>query len=86
MWDTRLNIVDWVCSKSVTLLATLKTLNQHQGEYFVSVENICSHRLVVQEANVSIPHFYRIGNYHLCKNDYSFDALQTNCFGINIKL
>ena len=24
--------------------------------------------------------------YHLAKNDYSFDALQTNCFGINIKL
>ena len=25
-------------------------------------------------------------HYHLAKNDYSFDALQTNCFGINIKL
>ena len=24
--------------------------------------------------------------YHLAKNDYSFDALQTNCFGINLKL
>ena len=24
--------------------------------------------------------------YHLCINDYSFDALQAYCFGINIKL
>ena len=24
--------------------------------------------------------------YHLGQNDYSFDALQTYCFGINIKL
>ena len=24
--------------------------------------------------------------YHLRQNNYSFDALQTNCFGINIKL
>ena len=24
--------------------------------------------------------------YHLRENDYRFDALQTNCFGINIKL
>ena len=24
--------------------------------------------------------------YHLCKNNYSFDALQAYCFGINIKL
>ena len=63
MCETRLNIVDWVCSKFMTLLATLKTLNQHQGEYYVSLENICSHRLVVQEANVSVSQFHRIGNY-----------------------
>ena len=25
-------------------------------------------------------------DYHSRENDYSFDALQTNCFGINIKL
>ena len=25
-------------------------------------------------------------HYHARGNDYSFDALQTNCFGINIKL
>ena len=24
--------------------------------------------------------------YHCCENNYRFDALQTNCFGINIKL
>ena len=24
--------------------------------------------------------------YHSRENDYSFDALQTKCFGINIKL
>ena len=26
------------------------------------------------------------GNYHCGGNDYSFDALQAYCFGINIKL
>ena len=25
-------------------------------------------------------------NYHLAKNNYSFDALQVYCFGINLKL
>ena len=25
-------------------------------------------------------------DYHCCKNNYSFDALQAYCFGINIKL
>ena len=25
-------------------------------------------------------------DYHLAENDYSFDALQAYCFGINIKL
>ena len=29
---------------------------------------------------------YDSQNYHLGQNDYSFDALQTYCFGINIKL
>ena len=27
-----------------------------------------------------------VEEYHALQNDYSFDALQTNCFGINIKL
>ena len=26
------------------------------------------------------------GGYHLAQNNYSFDALQAYCFGINIKL
>ena len=32
--------------------------------------------------------FFRVPalSYHLCENNYRFDALQTNCFGINIKL
>ena len=29
---------------------------------------------------------YDVNDYHLHQNDYSFDALQTHCFGINIKL
>ena len=28
MWETQLNIADWVCSKTQTLLDTLKTRNQ----------------------------------------------------------
>ena len=32
MWVTRLSIVDWVCSKTRTLLATLRTRNQPRGE------------------------------------------------------
>ena len=27
-----------------------------------------------------------VEDYHCCENNYRFDALQTNCFGINIKL
>ena len=32
MWETRLSIVDWDDSKTQSLLATLKTLNQSPGE------------------------------------------------------
>ena len=35
--------------------------------------------------NVLIIVIYKKG-YHSRGNNYSFDALQTNCFGINIKL
>ena len=38
MWETRLSIVDWVYSKTQTLLATLKTLNQPRGESYVLSE------------------------------------------------
>ena len=31
MWETRLSVVDWVCSKTQILLETLKTLNYSWG-------------------------------------------------------
>ena len=38
MWVTRLSIVDWVRSKTQTLLATLKIRNQPREESYVSLE------------------------------------------------
>ena len=38
MWVIQLNIVDWVCFKTQTLLETLKILNQHLVESYVSLE------------------------------------------------
>ena len=38
MWATRLSIVDWVHSKTQTLLATLRIQNQHREESYVSLE------------------------------------------------
>ena len=38
-------------------------------------------RLCVRTQNL-----LQVEHYHLTENDYSFDALQAYCFGINIKL
>ena len=38
MWVIRCNIVDWDCSKTQTLLETLKILNQPREEFCVSLE------------------------------------------------
>ena len=38
MWETRHSIADWVCSKTQTLLATLRTRNQPQEVYCVLLE------------------------------------------------
>ena len=38
MWATQLSIVDWVYSKTQTLLATFRTRNQPQRESYVSSE------------------------------------------------
>ena len=38
MWETRLSIVDWVCSKTQILLATLGTENQPRERTYVSSE------------------------------------------------
>ena len=42
-------------------------------------------RLLGQVLKVATPG-HEVVTYHLCKNNYSFDALQAYCFGINIKL
>ena len=39
MWVTRLSIVDWVYSKTQTLLVTLRTQNQFREESYVSLED-----------------------------------------------
>ena len=38
-----------------------------------------------RSTGIKIPSVHAI-HYHCCENNYRFDALQTNCFGINIKL
>ena len=70
MRDTRLSIVDWVCSKTQILLATLRTQNQPRGgrreEGLLCIflmSNIRLHQLDVQEINVRVPQFYRIRNH-----------------------
>ena len=62
--ETRLSIVDWVYPQTQILLVTLKIHNQTQ-ENLVHLwkSSICSHKLDVQEINVSIRQFCRIRNY-----------------------
>ena len=58
MLETRLSIVDRVCSETPILLVTLKTPNQLQGESYVFRKlNICSHKLDVQKANINVSQF-----------------------------
>ena len=62
---TQHSTVDWAYSKTQTLLATLRTQNQLRG-WIICISwklNICSCVMDAQEANVSIPQFYRIWNY-----------------------
>ena len=49
-------------SKTLTLLAILKTQNQlrEMSLMYIRKPNICPHQLDVQEADISIPQFYRI--------------------------
>ena len=46
--------------------------------------------MLTEHVHESLPSEHYVGNvlsdYHSRENDYSFDALQTYCFGINIKL
>ena len=42
--------------------------------------------MVGQGPSMMVVSGYSIREYHLGGNDYSFDALQAYCFGINIKL
>ena len=69
MWATRHSIVDWVQSKTQTLLATLETRNQPHGEGGGREEgvlctflksNICSRQLDVQKAQFSLAQFYSL--------------------------
>ena len=42
--------------------------------------------MIVGNSQTVISHFTLTDAYHLGGNDYSFDALQAYCFGINLKL
>ena len=61
MWVSLLNIADWGYSKTQTLRETWKIQNQHQENLmYFRKQNVCSHKLDVLEANVSVSQFYRI--------------------------
>ena len=62
--ELRLGIVDWVYFKTQILLVTLKTRNQPREEPDVSsdVERLFP-EVEVQEANVGVSQFHRIGSY-----------------------
>ena len=62
---TRHSTADRVFSKTQTFLATLRTQSQPRGcPLYIRKPNICPHQLDVQEADISIPQFYRI-RYHV---------------------
>ena len=62
LWETRLSIVDWVYSKPQTLPWRFE-IDLGRILCICRKSNIRLHQLDVQETNVSIPQFYRIG-YH----------------------
>ena len=59
MWVTRLNIVDWVSSKTMILLATLRTQNQPRGRVlcifeiraFVPISSMCKKQTSVSHSS-----------------------------------
>ena len=62
MWVIRLNYVDWVYFKTQILLETLRIQNQpRRNPIYFRKSNICSLAYDVQEANMSISQFHRIG-------------------------
>ena len=63
--DLQNRTVDRVYSETQILLATLRTQNQPQEEFYVifGSRTFLPLQLDVQEANVSIPQFYRITDY-----------------------
>ena len=58
MWATRLSSVDWVYSKTQTLLKILRFQKSTSGGSLMNLwkPNICLHQLDVQETNVSVSH------------------------------
>ena len=61
VWETRLSIVDWVCSKTQTLLEILKTPKQLRCDLmYLRKSNLCSD---VQKANVSVSQSHGVGSY-----------------------
>ena len=80
MWETQLNTVCWVYSKThfVGDFEDSKSVSESvpciiQRWTLVPTMWMCKERTSVLEIN-----------YHLRENDYSFDALQTHCFQKNI--
>ena len=65
MWGTRLSIVDWVYSKTQILLTDFEDSKSTSGGIYCIFGNlnIRPHQLDVQETNIRIRQFHRIG-YH----------------------
>ena len=65
MWVTRRSIVDWASSKTQILLESWlvdSKSNSAENLVYFRKSNIRSHNLGVQEANVSVSQFHRIGS------------------------
>ena len=63
-------------------------LPQATLNYFLAVSFFLPYAddLTTHDSSISGRSRCRDITYHLAENDYSFDALQAYCFGINIKL
>ena len=59
-WETQHDNADLDCSKSQTLLATLKTrINNRRGLVYFRKSHVCARKLAVQETDFSFTQFYR---------------------------
>ena len=68
----------------LTKAASRETLERHKRT--IGLRHVNAHSSQKELRLESIEHSHPMLAYHGCKNNYSFDALQAYCLGINIKL